>query len=172
MSSGERMKNYTKEDHDKFVRTFKNIYTGMCNGRSIWTIDCRKFDDSDNDRSMRKHIGRNPKITKSIWESENYHALHGRRHVSVLLQQNIVIMISKSGQHRSFANSELSSNTLTRCRRRQHSVSLLHLSELDLGEIRALETVRNVANSHSEFFKHTMNRSKPSVYDVFLCPTR
>ena len=34
----------TNEDCDKFVRSFKPNYTGMCDGRSMWTIDCRKFD--------------------------------------------------------------------------------------------------------------------------------
>ena len=38
---------HTKEDYDKFVRSFKDNYPGMCDGRSIWTIDCRKFDDPD-----------------------------------------------------------------------------------------------------------------------------
>ena len=42
-----------------------------------------------------------------------------------------MVMICRSGRHRSVANAELLSNTLTRCARRQHSVSLLHLSELD-----------------------------------------
>ena len=45
--------------------------------------------------------------------------------------KNIVIMTCRSGRHRSVANAELWSNTLTRCSRRQHSVSWLHLSELD-----------------------------------------
>ena len=44
---------HTKEDYDKFVRCFKDNYPGMCNGRSTWTIDCRKFDHPDNDRSLR-----------------------------------------------------------------------------------------------------------------------
>ena len=69
----------------------------MCDGRSIWTIDCRKFDDPDNDRTLRKHIGRNPKITKSILESENYHALHSRLYDgmhSFFSSKNIVIMTS------------------------------------------------------------------------------
>ena len=56
----------TREDHDKFVHCFKGNYPGLCDGRSMWTIDCKKFDDPHNNRSMRKHIGRNPKITKSI----------------------------------------------------------------------------------------------------------
>ena len=108
----------------------------MCDACSMWTIDCRKFDDPDNDRSLRKHIGRNPKITKSILESENYHALHGRLYDGMhrfFSNKNIVIMICRSGRHRSVANAELRSNTLTRCSRRQHSASLLHLSELDFG---------------------------------------
>ena len=58
---------HAKEDHDKIVSSFRDNYPGMCDGRSKRTIDCRKFDDPDNDRSLRKHIGRNPKITKSFW---------------------------------------------------------------------------------------------------------
>ena len=40
-------------------------------------------------------------------------------------------MICRSGRHRFVANAELWCNTLTRCCRRQHSVSLMQLSELD-----------------------------------------
>ena len=127
----------TKEDYDKFVHSFKDNYTGIWKDRSIWTIDCRKFDDPDNDRSMRKHIGRNPKIMKSILETGNYHALHDRLYEGMsrfVSDKNTVIMICSSGRHRSVANAELWSNTLTICGRRQHSVSLLHLSELDFWE--------------------------------------
>ena len=97
-------------------------------------IDCRNFDDPDNDRSMRKHIGRNPKIMKSILESGNHHALHDREYEGTyrfFSNKNMVIMICRSGRRRSVAKAELRSNTLTRCGRRQHSVSLLHLSEPD-----------------------------------------
>ena len=121
----------TNEDYDKFVRSFKDSYTGMCKGRSIWTIDCRKFDDPDNDRSMRNRIGRNPKIMKSVLESGNYHALHDRLYDGMhrfFSDKNIVSMVCRSRRHRSVANAELWSNTLTRCSRRQHSASLLHLS--------------------------------------------
>ena len=48
------------------------------------------------------------------------------------LSRNIVIC--RSGQHRSVANAELCSNTWTRCSRHQHSISLLHLSDLDFWE--------------------------------------
>ena len=69
---------HAKEDYDKFVRSFKDNHPGMCAGRSMWTIDCRKFDDPEKNGSVRKHIGRSPRITKSVLESENYHALHSR----------------------------------------------------------------------------------------------
>ena len=114
--------------YHEFVHSFK------VHGRSIWTIDCRKFDDPDNDRSLRKHFVRNLKIMKSIMESGTYHELRGRLHDGVhrfFSNRNIVIMICRSERHRSVANAELWSNTLTRCGRRQHSVSLLYLSELD-----------------------------------------
>ena len=68
----------TKEDYDKFVCSFKDNNPGICKDRSMWMIDCRKFDDPDNDKSMRKHIGQNPKIMKSILESGSYHAVHDR----------------------------------------------------------------------------------------------
>ena len=42
-----------------------------------------------------------------------------------------MITICRSGRHRSVGNAELWSNTLARHSRRQHSVSLPHLSELD-----------------------------------------
>ena len=124
----------TREDYDKFVRSFKDNYPGMCDGRSTWTIDCRKFDDPDNDRSLRTHICRNPRIMKSNLKSENYHALHSRLYDGVhrfFSSRNIVIMICRSGRHHSVANAELWSNTWTRSSRHQHSVSLLYLSELD-----------------------------------------
>ena len=58
----------TEADHRTgWKKTFKSgTYRGMgmCDGRSTWTIDCRKFDDPDNDRSLRKHNGRNPRITR------------------------------------------------------------------------------------------------------------
>ena len=127
----------TKEDYDKFVHSFKDNYPGKCKDRSVWTIDCRKFDDPDNDRSMKKHIDRNPKIMKSILESGNYHAVRDRLNEGMyrlFSDKNMVIMMGRSGRHRSVANAELRSKTLTRCGRRQHSVSLLHLSELDFWE--------------------------------------
>ena len=44
--------------------------------------------------------------------------------------KNIVIMICRSGRHRSVANAESWPNTLTRCGRRQHSVSLEHYEQV------------------------------------------
>ena len=106
----------------------------MCNCRSIWMIDFRKFDDPDCDKSLRIHVGRNPRIMRFIMESKNYHELHSRLYDGMsrfFSSKNVVIMICRSGRHRSAANAELWSNTLTRFGRHQHSASLLHLSELD-----------------------------------------
>ena len=92
-------------------------------------IDCRRFDDPDSGKSLRTHVGRNPRIMKSVMESEEHHELHRRLYDDMsrfLSSENIVIMIYKSGRHCSVANPELS-----RYGRHQHSVSLLHLSELD-----------------------------------------
>ena len=69
---------HTGRNYDKCVRSFEDHYPGTNDGRSLWMIDCRNFDDPDNDKSLRKHIGRNPTITKSILEFKKYHALHSR----------------------------------------------------------------------------------------------
>ena len=124
----------TEADCDMFVDSFEDNCPGVCNGRSICMIDCRKFDDPDCAKGLRTHIGRTPRIMRSIMESKNYHELHSRLYDAMsrsFSSKNIVIMICRSGRHRSVANAELRSNTLARRSRRQHSASLLHLSELD-----------------------------------------
>ena len=153
----------TKEDCDKFVRSFKD------NCIQIWTIDCRRFNDPDNDRSMRNHIGRNPKIMKSILESGIYHAPHDRQYDGMhrfFSDKNIVIMECRSGRHRSVANAELWSNTLTRCSRHQHSVSLLHLSELDFLEKYVRRKLFGMQQTVTQSFSSTMWTS-PSRNDGF-----
>ena len=161
----------TGEDNDKFVRSFEDNYPGTCDGRSIWMIDCRKFGDPDNDKSLRKHIGRNPRMTKSILEPNNYHALHSRLYGGMhrfFSSKNIVIMTWRSGRQRTVANTGLWSNTLARCSRHQHSFSLLLLSKLDFWKRHVRENVRNAANSLSEIFRHTTTVSELSVHDWTL----
>ena len=122
---------HTKEVYDKFVRSFKDNYLGICKDRSMCMTDGRKFDDPDNDRSMRKHIGPEPEDHEVHVGIREYH-VHDRLYEGMyrfFTNNNIVIMICRSGRHRSVANAKLWSNTLTRCGRRQHSVSSLHLSE-------------------------------------------
>ena len=134
----------TGADYDKFVDRFEDNYPEMRNGRSTWMTVCSKFDDPDSNMSLRKHIGRNPRIMRSIMESKNYYELHSRLYHGIsrfFSSKNIVIMICRSGRHRSVANADLWSNTLARYMRHQHSVSLLHLSEQDFWKIRVQENV-------------------------------
>ena len=109
-------------------------YPGVCDGRSVWMIDCRKLDDPEHDVKPGIHVGRNPRIMRSILGSKDYHELHSRLYEGIsrfLSIKNVVIMICESGRHRSVANSELWSSTLSRYGRFLHSVSLIHLSEHD-----------------------------------------
>ena len=83
-------------------------------------------------------------------ESKNYHDLHSRLcdcMSQFFSSKSVVIMVCRSGRYRSVANAELWSNTLTRDGRRQHSTSLLHLSQLDFWKIRVQENVRIAASS-------------------------
>ena len=89
----------TDANYDKFVDSFDDNCPGVCNGRSIWMTDCRKFDDTDCDKSLRIHVGRNPRIMRSIMESKNHHDLHSRLHGGMsrfFSSKNVVIMICRS----------------------------------------------------------------------------
>ena len=48
----------TGADYEKFLRNFEDNYPEICNDRSLWMIQSRKFDDPDCNTSIRKHIGR------------------------------------------------------------------------------------------------------------------
>ena len=108
---------------------------------------------------------------KSILESENYDALHGRLYDGMhrfYSNKHIVIMICRSGRHRSVANTELWSNTLTRCSRQQHSVSLLHLSELDFGEY-VLWKLFGTQQTVTQSFSSTLRSSPSRVLTTCSC---
>ena len=163
----------TEAGYDKFVDSFEDKYHGVRNSRSIWMIDCKKFDEPDCDKSLRIHVGRNPRIMRSIRGSKNYRERHSRLYDGMsrfFSSKNVVIMICSSGRHRLVANAELWSNTLTRYGRHQHFGSLLHLSELDFWKIRVQENARNAASSLPEFFRHTTTASVLSVHDLLPCP--
>ena len=46
----------TGADYEKFLRSFEDNYPEIWNGRSLWTIQSRKFDNPDCNTSIRKHI--------------------------------------------------------------------------------------------------------------------
>ena len=76
-------------------------------------------------------------------------------------------MICKNERRRSVANAELWSNTLTRCSRHQHAVSLLHLSELDFLENTCARKCSECSKQSSRIFQ---TRSDCVRHDVFPCP--
>ena len=86
----------------------------------------------DCDEKRGRHVGRNPRITRDPWITMSCTAVCMTAGPdSFRVKKNVVIMVCKNGRRRSVANAELWSNTSTRYGRLPHSVSLLHLSELD-----------------------------------------
>ena len=83
--------------------------------------------------------------------------------------RNIVIITGRSGRHCSVVNAELWSNTLTRCSRHEHYVSLCICLRWISEKTRVQGTVRSAANSVAEFFKH-YDRVRAECFDVFFCP--
>ena len=127
----------TTADYDKFLENFEDNHPGACDGRSVWMVDCEKLDDSDQDKNLEVHAGRNSRTMKSFLGSKDYHEQHGHLYVGIsrfFSANNVLIMVCKSGCHRSVANAESWSNMLTRHGRLLHSVSLLHSSKLDFGK--------------------------------------
>ena len=97
-------------------------------------IDCRELNDPECDKLLKIHVDNNARIMKSTMASSGYHELQSRLYEDMprfLSRKNIVIMICRDGRYRSVANAEMWSNTLTRYGQSRHSVSLLHLAELD-----------------------------------------
>ena len=83
-------------DYDKFLEHIEDNYPGACDGRSVWMIDYETLDDSDQDRNLEIHAGRNLRIMESISGSKDYHEQH--RHLYVGISQffsakNVLIMI-------------------------------------------------------------------------------
>ena len=107
----------------------------------------QKFDDPDNDRSSTKHIGRNPKITKSILESENYRALLGRLYDDMhrfFSNKNIVVMTCRSGRGSLEHSAEQAQcRTAKRSARRActHKSTCLHCSHVDLSRFASLRVL-------------------------------
>ena len=123
----------------------------------------------DSSKSLRKQIGRNPRITRSIMRSKNYHELHSRLYDGMprfSSSKNIEIMICRRDVIVLLRTLSLWSNTLARYSQHQHSVFLLHLSELDFLKIRVRENVRNEANSLPELSRHTTTASVLSAHDL------
>ena len=73
-------------------------------------VDYEKQDDSDQDKNLEMHSGRNSRAMKSILGSKDHHEQH--RHLSVGIShffsaKNVLIMICKSRCHRSVANANV-----------------------------------------------------------------
>ena len=146
----------TAADYEKFVESFEDNYLGVCDGRSVWMIDCRKLDGSDQDENLEILVGRNSRIHELIFlGSKDQHEQHSHLYVGIsrfLSAQNVLTIICESGRRSSVANAELWSSTLSRYGRYSHSVSLIHLSEHDFcGTTHALENAQSVSNSLPNF---------------------
>ena len=124
----------TVADYDKFLERIEDDNAEVCSGRSVWMIDNEKLDGSDQDKNLEIHVGRNLRIMKSVLGSKDCHEQNRHPYVGIsqfFSAKNVLIMMCKSGCHRSDANAESWSNMLTRYGRLPYSVSVLLPSVLD-----------------------------------------
>ena len=99
-------------------------------------MDCRHFRDLDNDKTLRRRVGFHPRILRSVTDADDHGDIHRNlcgKLDRIMNCQNIVVMICKSGWHRSVSNAELWSRTLARLGREFHKVSTHHLCQHDWG---------------------------------------
>ena len=66
----------TAAHNDEFDESFEGNFPGVCDGRSVWMVHCRKLDGSDQNKNLEMHVGRNSRIMKSILGSKDYHEQH------------------------------------------------------------------------------------------------
>ena len=113
------------------------------------------------------------RVERIVVCTKNYHALHSRLYDGMhrfFSSKNIVIMICRNGRHRCVANAKLWSNTLARCGRHQHSVSSLHLPELDFWEKTCAGKCSECSNQSVRIFQSHYDRVQAECSRHALVP--
>ncbi len=61
-----------QEVMEDFRSSMKDNYPELCNNRDIIVIDCTKYDDPEQDKSLRSHTGRHHETMKAVVDSEKF----------------------------------------------------------------------------------------------------
>ena len=102
-------KNYDKESHTRFRRSFEANYPELCKERKIIVIDCTVITNPEHDRWLRDHLGTHPQTWAQVLAHKNFETSHRGLAKLSTTRKNLVITVCKSGCHRSLA----SSNSIT-----------------------------------------------------------
>ena len=119
-------------DYDKFCSQFEGpivVQYGRSTAESWMIRQQQELEETHWSKSKNHKVHSGIKLPRAAQSPVRTTACTGSSRA-----ETSVIMTCRSGRHRSVANAELWSNTLIRCSRHQHSVFLLHLSELDFWE--------------------------------------
>ena len=64
-----------QDDEDlqkRFIKSFKQNFPTLVEGRSICVVDCTSFSDPNGDKRLRRHSGRHPEIMKGVPNHPNF----------------------------------------------------------------------------------------------------
>ena len=109
----QKCRNVVKADHlsernpgarERFLRSFRKNFPSLCEGRNIQVVDCTAFRNPGDDETGRRHTGAHPDIMHNVYTHKLFRQVHSDLRKMTPTGKNLVIIVCRSGRHRSVAS--------------------------------------------------------------------
>ena len=109
----QKCRNVVKADHlsernpgarERFLRSFRKNFPSLCEGRNIQVVDCTAFRNPGDDETGRRHTGAHPDIMHNVYTHKLFRQVHSDLRSMTPTGKNLVIIVCRSGRHRSVAS--------------------------------------------------------------------
>ena len=89
---------------ERFLRSFRKNFPSLCEGRNIQVVDCTVFRNPGHDEIGRRHTGAHPDIMHNVYTNKLFREVHSDLRSMTPTGKNLVIIVCRSGRHRSVAS--------------------------------------------------------------------
>ena len=89
---------------ERFLRSFRKNFPSLCEGRNIQVVDCTAFRNPGDDETGRRHTGAHPDIMHNVYTHKLFRQVHSDLRSMTPTGKNLVIIVCRSGRHRSVAS--------------------------------------------------------------------
>ena len=132
-------RNVVKADHlsdnpgarERFLRSFRKNFPSLCEGRNIQVVDCTAFRNPGDDETGRRHTGAHPDIMHNVYTHKLFRQVHSDLRSMTPTGKNLVIIVCRSGRHRSVASAIACSDVIRErmYNGEQGTVRVVHLQQ-------------------------------------------